>query len=114
MKKHTSQGLRIFVLVQGVQGLKNHLLNVGENEFRVTVFNPKKHWALGNKANAVARNTTDNEVSLFIGNPEFVNEYSGQLKAKHPNIQIQEWKGTAFTKTNLQNIASECLIAVEA
>lgn len=114
MNKNQIKGSRVFVLVQGVQGLKNHQMDIEGEKFRVTVFDPKTHWAVGNKATALAKKSSDNEVALFIGDRQYVNAYREVLEKKFPGIKIHEWKGDVFTASDLQRITSECLMAVEA
>lgn len=107
--KTRSQGPRVFVLVGEPQELKNHLLKAEEQEFRVTVFDPKKPWAMMNKAKGVAKKPSDNQVTLLVANPKFIDEYFDALKEKFPDIQARPWQPESLNQEQLERIVPAAL-----
>ncbi len=108
--KLRSKGPRVFVLVETPLGLKNYLLKAGESEFRVTVFDQKKPWALTNKARSISKKTSDNQVALFVGNQKFIDEHFGALQERFPDIQQRVWQPEELTQEQLEQFVPDAVM----
>jgi len=94
MNPHSSKGPRVFILSQNVEGLKNRLISLFDSdknpqEFRVSVFDTKKHWSMINKAQVVKNKEEDNNtVDLCIIDTNFASRYQKRLLNYFPLLTI--------------------------